>query len=85
MIDAVFVWELWELGYILIEMNDRQALYSENDSEPQRQPLSTGIDDHSSLLRYIQAITFLKQKLHQSLLIYNAFPLRSHIYIELAT
>ena len=30
-----FVWETWELGYILREMNDRQALYSENDSEPQ--------------------------------------------------
>ena len=39
MVDAIFVWETWELGYILREMNGRQALYSENDSEPQ-----TGID-----------------------------------------
>ena len=64
-------------------MSDRQALYSENDSEPQagrsvspvirrlrvRSPsgaqnrfLSIGLDNHSSLLRYIQALTFLDQK-----------------------
>ena len=41
--------EMWELGYNLREMKDRQALYSENDE-----------NDLSSLLSYIQALTFLK-------------------------
>ena len=34
-----------------------------SSSGAQNRFLSTGLDDHSSLLRYVQALTFLKQKL----------------------
>ena len=37
-------------------------------SGAQNRFLSTGLDDHSSLLRYIQALTFLKQKLHRQII-----------------
>ena len=76
------VLETWEHGYILSEMNDRQALDSENDSNPwaHNRFLSSGLDDHSSRLRYIQALSFLKQKLHQSLLIYSGFHLGHNLY-----
>ena len=47
--------------YALRQMNDRQALYSA-PSGAQNRFLSTGLDDHSPLLRYIQALTFLITK-----------------------
>ena len=71
------VLEMWEFGYNLREMKDRQALYSEMISEYRvwflksendfwapdglrNHFLSIGLDDLSSLLSYIQALTFLK-------------------------
>ena len=52
-------------------------------SGAQNRFLSKGLDDHSFLLRYIQALTFLKQKLHQSLLICSGFRLERHYILVL--
>ena len=64
--------------HALRQMNDHQALYSEKSctqkspvlrkalysatSGAQNRFLSIGLDDHSSLLSYIQALTILKTK-----------------------
>ena len=40
--------------------------------------LSTGLDDHSSLSRYIQALTFLKRKLNPS----SSFPAETDEFLQ---